>query len=179
VAEMRLAQQLDPVSATINVDMCLPYYVGRQYDQAVAEGRKAVDLFPNFFLSHIALGQALFEKGETTSGIEELEKARAIEPAPNVMAALGNAYARIGRKAEAQKLITELKEKSKTRYVAAYWLAVIDAGLNENDAAFAELEKAYQERSWWMCWIKRAPGLDNLRSDPRFTDLVHRVGFPQ
>src|SRR5436853_3207098 len=64
VAEMRLAQQLDPVSPLINVDVCLPYYFARQYDQSIAQARKAIEMFPDFFLPHGSLGQALFQKGD-------------------------------------------------------------------------------------------------------------------
>jgi len=76
-------------------------------------------------------------------------------------------------------LLAELKKQSKERYVASYWIAMIYAGLDEKDEAFAWLEKAYQERSWWLVWIKMDPQVDSLRSDARFTDLMRRVGFPQ
>ncbi len=179
VAEMKLAQQLDPVNPGINVDVCLPYYFARQYDQSIAQARKALGMFPNFFLSHVALGQALFQKGDHSTGIEEIEKAKAMEPSPISIGLLGYAYARSGRKDEARQLLAELKEQSKRRYVASYWIAMIYGGLDEKDEAFAWLEKAYQERSFWLCWIKMDPMVDSLRSDARFTDLMRRIGFPQ
>jgi tetratricopeptide (TPR) repeat protein len=167
------------VNPGINVDICLAYYLARQYDQSIARSRKALEMFPNFFLAHLALGQALFQKGDYSTGIEELAKAKAMEPTPFVFGALGYAYAKSGRKDEARKLLVDLKEQSKTRYVASYWIAVIYAGLDEKDEAFAWLEKAYQERSWFLVWLKMDPQLDSLRSDPRFTDLIRRIGFPQ
>jgi serine/threonine protein kinase/Tfp pilus assembly protein PilF len=179
VAEMELAQQLDPVNPNIVVDMNLPYYFARQYDQAIAQNRKALEMFPNYFLPHMALGQALFQKGDYSAGIEEIEKAKAMEPTPPSIGILGYAYARSGRKDEARKLLAELKEQLKRRYVASYWIAVIYMGLEEKDEAFSWLEKAYQERSWWLLWIKMDPMMDSLRSDPRFTDLTRRIGFPQ
>jgi serine/threonine protein kinase/Flp pilus assembly protein TadD len=179
VAEIKLAQQLDPVNPSINVDVCLPYYLSRQYDESIAQTRKALEMFPSFFLPHMALGSALFEKGDISAGIEELEKAGAMEPAPHVFGNLGYAYAKSGRKNEARKLLAQLKEQSKGRYVAAYWIAVIHAGLNEKDEAFVWLQKAYQERSWWLVWIKMDPKVDSLRSDSRFIDLMRRIGFPQ
>ena len=75
-------------------------------------------------------------------------------------------------------MLAELKAQSKGRYVAPYWIAVIHAGLDEKDEAFAWLEKAYQERSSWLLWIKTDPQVDSLRSDSRFIDLMRRVGFP-
>lgn len=179
LAELKLAQQLDPVNPSITVDLSLPYYLARQYDQSIAQSRKAIELFPNFFLPHMALGSALFLKGDYSTGIAELEKAKALEPAPLAIGALGFAYAKSGRKDEARKLLADLKEQSKKRYVAPYWIAMIYVGLDEKDEAFAWLEKAYQERSWFLVWIKMDPHVDSLRSDSRFIDLVHRVGFPQ
>jgi serine/threonine protein kinase/tetratricopeptide (TPR) repeat protein len=179
VAEMKLAQQLDPVNRGIAVDTSLPYYLARQYDQSIAQARKALEMFPNFFLPHMALGNYLIEKGDYSTGIEELEKAKAMEPTPQLIGYLGFAYAKSGRKDEARKLLAELKELSKGRYVASYWIAMIYVGLDEKDEAFAWLEKAYQERSWWLVWIKMDPMVDSLRSDSRFVDLMRRVGFPQ
>jgi eukaryotic-like serine/threonine-protein kinase len=179
VAEMKLAQQLDPVNPAIDVSVCLPYYFARQYDQSIAQAHKAIDMFPNFFLPHLALGQALIQKGDYPTGIEEIEKGKAMEPTPPSIGQLGYAYAKSGRKDEAHKLLADLKEQAKTRYVASYWIAMIYVGLDEKDEAFAWLEKAYQERSWWLVWIKMDPMVDSLRSDSRFADLMRRVGFPQ
>jgi len=178
VAEMNLATQLDPVSPSIVVDTALPYFLARQYDQAIAQARKGTDMFPNFFLSHMVLGELLVEKGDTSSGLEELEKAKSMEPTPLVISKLGYAYAKIGRKDEARKLLAKLKDESKSRYVAPFFIAIIYIGLTEKDEAFAWLEKSYQDREFWLCWLKMDPKLDSLRSDSRFIDLMRRVGFP-
>jgi len=178
VAEIKLAQQLDPVNPQIVIDSTLPYYVARQWDQAIAELRKSLEMFPNLFIPHMALGSALIEKGDASAGVEELEKARAIDANPVVLGNLGYAYAKSGRKDEARKLIAELKEKAKERYVPPFWIAAIYVGLDEKDEAFAWLEKAYQDREWWLVWIKMDPKMDSLRSDARFIDLMRRVGFP-
>ncbi len=179
VAEMNLAQQLDPVNPHINVDVCLTYYLARQFDQTMAQSRKVLETSPNFYIAHLMLGLALVQKGDYSTGIKELQKARAIEPTPQLVGTLGYAYAKSGRKDEARKMLVELKELSKQRHVAPYWIAMIYVGLDEKDEAFAWLEKAYQERSWWLVWIKMDPMVDSLRSDARFTDLMRRIGFPQ
>ncbi len=178
-AEMKLAQQLDPVNPIINVDVCLPYYLARQYDQCIAQTRKTLEMFPNVFLAHMALGQALLQKGDYSTGLEELQKAKAMETGPLTISVLGYAYAKAGRKDEARKSLAELKELSKQHYVTPYFIAMIYAGLDEKDEAFAWLEKAYQERSFFLLWIKMDPQVDSLRSDPRFPDLMRRIGFPQ
>jgi len=127
----------------------------------------------------MALGGALVEKGDFSAGIEELEKAKTMEPTPLVIGQLGYAYAKSGRKDKARELLTELKELAKRRYVESFLIAMIYVGLDEKDEAFAWLEKAYQERSWWLVWIKMDPKVDSLRSDPRFSDLMRRIGFPE
>ena len=178
-AEMRLAQQLDPMNPQINTDLNLPYFCARQFEQSMSESRKALALFPNFFLPHMTLGQVLIETGDYAEGIQELEKAKALDGTPTTIGTLGYGFAKVGRKDEARKVIADLKGQSKTRYVAPYWYAVIHAPLGEKDEALAALEQAYRERSWWICWMKTDPKMDSLRSDSRFTDLMRRIGFPQ
>ena len=89
----------------------------------------------------------------------------------------GRAYALAGRRPEAQRVLDELHELSKERYVGAYYLAVIYGGLDDRDHTFEWLEQAYQERQWWMVCLDVDPRLDSLRSDPRFTALARRVGL--
>jgi serine/threonine-protein kinase len=177
-AEFGLAQQLDPVNPAIAVDVNLPYWFNRNYDECIAVSRKAVEMFPNFFLPHMTLGSALFVKGDHAEGIKELEKARELENTPHLNGELAYLYARANRKEEARKILAELQEQSKTRYVAPYWIGMIHLGLDEKDETFKWFEKAYQERSWWLMFTKMDPMLDPLRSDPRFKDLISRIGFP-
>jgi len=178
VAEMKLAQELDPVNPLINIDQCLPYYFGHQADAGIRQARKTLERFPDLFLAHMVLGTSLFNKGEHSAGIEELEKARAIEPGPQLLGMLGYAYAKSGRQDEARKLLVDLNELSKRRYVSPYWIAVIYAGLDAKNEAFTWLDKAYQERSFFLLFIKMDAIWDPLRSDSRFTDLLRRIGFP-
>lgn len=178
VAEMKLAQQLDPVNIAINIDVNAPYYLARQFDQSIAQSRKALEMFPNSF-AHYTLGWALVQKGDYSTGIGELQRARAIEAMPLTISTLGWSYAKSGRKDEARKSLVALKQLSKRRHVTPYWIAMIYVGLDEKDEAFVWLEKAFQERSFWLMWIKMDPMVDSLRSDARFTDLMRRIGFPQ
>jgi tetratricopeptide (TPR) repeat protein len=103
---------------------------------------------------------------------------RQSDGSPIYVAAIGHAYATEGRKSEALKVLDQLKELSKRRYVSAYWIAQIYAALGEKEQAFEWLRKAYEERSVWMVYLKVDPGLDPLRSDPRFQELVRRMNFP-
>ena len=93
--------------------------------------------------------------------------------------ALGHAYGVSGQKSQAQRALDQLKELSKQRYVSPSDIAVVQVGLGEKDQAVASLQKAYQERSWYMVLLKLDPRLDSLQSDPRFQDLVRKVRLPR
>jgi Flp pilus assembly protein TadD len=111
--------------------------------------------------------------------LADLRKATIISPDNTWgIAAMGHAYASAGQRAQAQKVLDRLKELAKQRYVAPSDIAMIYAGLGEKDQALAWLDRAYQERSWYMVLLNVDPRLDNLRSDARFQDLVRRVGLP-
>ncbi len=179
-AEIKLAQQLDPVNPQIVADSGLPYYFARQYDLAIAENRKAVEMFPNLVIPHMALGTNMVEKGEVKAGIDELEKARSLDSNnPIVNGNLSYAYAKAGLQSDARRLIAELSGGKDKNYVPSYWLAKAYVGLNDKDQAFASLEKAYKERSWWLVWLKMDPAFDSLRDDPRFKELLRRVNLPE
>ncbi len=92
---------------------------------------------------------------------------------------MGRAYALAGQRDKAQKALDELREMSKQRYVSPYLIAVVYAGLGDKDQAFAWLEKAYQDRSFFLIWLNVEPRFDSLRDDSRFADVVRRVGLPQ
>jgi len=112
--------------------------------------------------------------------IAEIQKAIDLSGgSPLSLAALGHTYAVWGKRAEAERVLNELKESSKQGYISAYSIAAIHAGLGEKDQAFIWLEKAYEERSGWLIWLRAEPISDPLRSDPRFQDLLRRVGLPQ
>jgi tetratricopeptide (TPR) repeat protein len=126
------------------------------------------------------LGWCYEAKGDLTGAIAEFQKARAIEPViADPLASLGRAYALQKRYPEARKVIDQLKELSIRNHVPPYNLAWIYAALGEKDQALAMLDKAYDERSWYIVLLAVDPKFENLRSDPRFADLVRRVGLPQ
>ncbi|HET8670970.1 MAG TPA: protein kinase, partial [Candidatus Saccharimonadales bacterium] len=178
IAERKLCRDLDPLSPTATANVGYPYYFARQYDRAIEYYRKALELDPNYSWSYLWIGQAYVEKGMYEEAIAEINKAITLsEGNTRAVATLGYAYAVAGKRGEAQKVIVELNEQSKLRYVSPYFIAVIHAGLGEKDQAFAWLEKAYQERHPYLTLLKVEPVFDNLRSDPRFQDLLRRVGL--
>jgi len=155
-------------------------YFARRYDRAVEQLRTTVALAPNFWWAHDLLGWAYEGKGKLPEAIAEFQKARQLETTiAEPLASLGRAYALTGKVDEARKVLTELNEVSKRNHVPPYYFATIFAALGDKDQAIASLEKAYQERSWYIDWLAVDPQLDNLRDDPRFQDLRRRAGLPQ
>jgi serine/threonine-protein kinase len=178
LAELKRAQELDPLSLIINADIGEVYIWARQYDKAVEQLRKTIEMDQNFYYAHWHLGLAYESKGSFQEAIAEYQKALQLEDDPWVRALLGHAYAASGKRDEALKVLNQLKETSKQRYVPAYGIAVVYAGLGEKDEAFRWLEKSYQDHANDLVILKVDPLLDSLHSDPRFADLVRRVGLP-
>jgi Tfp pilus assembly protein PilF len=176
--EMAQAVALDPVSLIINKNVGDAFYYRRQYDEAIEQYRKTLELDPTFFLARLWLGKSYEQKGMYKEAIAEFQNARTSEDNPAILGALGHVYAVAGNSGEAEKIVKELKGLSE-RYVAPYHIAIIFAGLQKKDEAFAWLEEAYQSRDEWLLYLKIDPRLDSLRSDPRFSDLLGRAGFLQ
>ncbi|MGD1103881.1 MAG: tetratricopeptide repeat protein, partial [Terriglobia bacterium] len=179
--EMRRAQELNPLSLIIRTHLGLTLYWGRRFDEAIEQLRQTLEMEPDFAAAHYFLGWAYEQKGMYEETIAHLQKALAVSPgSPDRIGALGHAHAVFKRRGDAQKALKELHKLSERRFVSAYDFAIIYVGLDEADQAFKWLERAYEERSFSMLMSLTAdPRLDTLRSDPRFQDLVRRVGLSQ
>jgi tetratricopeptide (TPR) repeat protein len=177
LTEIKRAQELDPLALIVNVNAGWILYHARQYEQAVAQHRKSLELDPNFARAHWAISEPYAQQKKYEEAITELRKARQLDDTPIMLALLGQVYAAAGRRSEAQQIVDELKQLAKHSYVDPYFLAEIYTALGEQAQALQELEKAYQERSSWLIWLKVEPKFDSLRADPRFTDLLRRVGL--
>lgn len=176
MAEIKKAQQLDPLSLIINQGVGGKFLYARRYDEALAQFQRTVELYPHFPPTHQRLGWCYAQKSMYDKAIAEMQKA--VELSGNstqMIAALGYAYATAGRRDTAQGIVAELRRRSKESYVDDYFVATIFAALGERDEAFALLNKACAERSYWMPWLNIDFQLDNLRSDSRFEALVKRV----
>ena len=177
--EMERAQQLDPLSLVIGVDSNVPYYLARDYDRSIEQSRKVLEFDPSFFLAHYTVGWAAIQKRDFATAFTELQKARSLEDKPWIIGTLGYAYAVAGDSKRAQAVLKELDQLSQHRRVTPYWFAMIYMALGEKNPAFQWLDRCYEERSPWLGWLKTDPALDPLRSDPRFADLLRRIGLPQ
>jgi len=178
VAEVKRAAQLDPLSLIINADVGETYIYAGQYDQAIEQLRRTIEMDPNFYNAHWRLGKAYEKKGAVQDALAEYQKARQLNDDPLVLASLGHLLGSSGKRDQALKTLDQLQQMAKERYVSAYSFAIVYEGLGDKEKAFEWLEKGYQERVFEMNYLKVDPLLDGLRSDPRFTDLVRRVGLP-
>ena len=177
IAEDKRALDLDPLSSAVNADLGWDLYLARRYDEAIEQLRKAVDLEPNYWVSLVLLGRCYEQTGKPKEAVAAFEKARQVENSiPEVIAALGHGYAVAGRRAEALKTIRELQERSKKEFVPSYSIATIYTGLGMREQAIQYLIKSFDEGSYYMIHLKVEPILDPLRADPRFTDVMRRVG---
>ena len=177
--ESERALELDPLSPDIAWHMGWHYYYAHDYDKAIEQLNKALELDPHSGMAHVYLGLSYEQKGMLPRAIDEIEKARALVPGtPFGLWNLAHAYAVSGNRTEAKKILDQLEELSKHRYIAAYNRAIICSGLGEKDATLAWLEKAYQEHAFGIATLKLDPVFDGLRSDPRFQGLLRRIGLP-
>jgi tetratricopeptide (TPR) repeat protein len=176
---LRRAKELDPLSPIINTQVGYPYYCARQYDLAIVEFKKALELEPNFAPALNYLARSYELKGMFDEAMVTFRKAVENSGGSPVMKArLGNAYAKTGKIAEARRILRELEDEARIRYVAPCLIAALYVGLGDKEQAFVWLEKAFQERDVLLMTLNIESHLDPLRSDRRFQDLVRRVGLP-
>jgi eukaryotic-like serine/threonine-protein kinase len=178
IAEIKQALDLDPRSPIITRDVGWHYYCARQYDQAIEQCQETLKLDPNFAQAHTLLGLAYVKKGMFPEAIAEMQNAVRLSSSSNNLARLGYAYVTSGQNGEARQILDKLTNLSSEAYVWPTYIAAIYGGLGDKDQAFAWLEKAYQDRTGGLIYLKVFPMLDSLRSDPRFRGLAQRVGFP-
>jgi serine/threonine protein kinase/tetratricopeptide (TPR) repeat protein len=179
-AAARRAQELDPLSLIITHTPGWIDYFARRYDEAIAEIKKTIEMDPTFVVSHWYMSLCYERKGMDREALTAIEEAvRFSGGEPLFLSALGRIHATFGRRAEAEATLARLEEMAGGRYVSPYYVAAIHAALGETDAAFARHEKALEERSHGLTFLLVDPGVDPLRSDPRFDDLLRRVGLPK
>jgi len=178
IAEMKKAENLDPLSLVINADLAELLVLAHSYDESIQQSRKTIEMDPNFGLAHNHLAQAYLQKHMNEEAVVELQKAVQLSGgSPTCIANLARAYVASGKRSEAERLLSDLKKRSNPSHLLASEIAVIYIALGDTDQAITWLEKGYEER--FNPGVLLRPGFDPLRSDPRFEDLVRRVGLPR
>lgn len=177
--EIETAQRLDPLSLAINTDIGFHHYYNGRYPEAIAQLQSVLGMKSDFLLARLWLGRAFLAAGRFDEALQMTKDAESgSKEWPVLVTARGFTYAMVGKKKEAEAVQREMDELSKRRFVTAYGMALVHAGLGRKDDAFAWLEKAFEERSHWLVWLRLDPRWTNLRGDPRFQALIERMKYP-
>ena len=178
IAEIRRAREVNPLSLIINAVEVSVLCIAREYDQGISQGRKALEMDPHFAEVYGYLKRCYDQKGMYKEAIAAQQMRRKLAGLdPPETTALREAAAATSSRVYWQKRLEQELEDSKGALSTGFEMAEIFAQLGEKDQAFAWLERAYEERSFMMLYLKVAPNLDALRTDPRFADLLRRVGL--
>jgi tetratricopeptide (TPR) repeat protein len=176
--EVQRTLELDPLSFVMNSSGAFIYLLARRYEEAIERSLRTIELHPNHALPHLWLGWAYSETGRFDVAIGQHKNAVAISGgAARFLSGLGHGYAVAGKTAEAPKALAELQRMARTGYVSAYDFAVIHAGLHDKENVFSCFEKAYNERSTWLCLLRGDSRFDPFRTDPRFQQFLSRLGL--
>lgn len=170
--------EFEPVSPLFNTNRAEIYYHQRNYDAAITQASRAIEQYPNYWLAYIWLGSALREKKMYKGALEQFSLGRKLSGDHPVMLALyGHALALSGDAAGARKALADLQHLAQSRYVSSLYFAAVYTGLGENRTALDWLDRAYQERNDRLVYLGAEPMADPLRSDPRFAQLMAKIGL--
>jgi Tfp pilus assembly protein PilF len=176
LAQLRVAQELDPLSLAINVDLAAAFYYAREYERSENQLDNLLELNPGFIRARVILGHVYEEKREYDKAIEMLRSAvKLSDEDPVTLSALAHTLALAGDTNEAKKILADLLQSRKGRYVSAGNIATLHIALGQNELAFDALAQAFKNRDIEIIWLRVNPVFDPLRSDPRFTKLLERV----
>jgi serine/threonine protein kinase/tetratricopeptide (TPR) repeat protein len=180
LTRMKKSLELDPLSLIINVAIGWAYYHARHYDEAVAQLLRTVELDPNYPMTYWLLGLLYRKTARYDLAISAGEKGVNLSGgSPLMRAALAQTFATAGAAQKAIQILDDLQNLAKERYVAPHFFAGIYVDLGEHDRALEYLEKSYKEHCHWLIYLHIDPSMDSLRDNPRFQDLLRRVGLPR
>jgi eukaryotic-like serine/threonine-protein kinase len=177
--ELKKAQELDPLSLPINTAVGMQHYFARRYEPAIQQFKRALDLDPNFVPAQHALEAAYAQSGMYREAIGERQRILTLSGNPDLAAAIGEDYRKSGYGGVLQSSLEGLEQVSKQRYVSAYNIAQIHARLQQKDQSLAWLENAFNQRDSQLPYMRVEPAFDEIRSDPRFQQLLQRLSLPQ
>jgi tetratricopeptide (TPR) repeat protein len=175
IAEIKIAQELDPLSLVISRNLGSFFYLARQYDKAIGALQRTMDMDPNFSGVHVNLGMAYLQKSMYEEALAEFQKEK--KQTGMGITGIGITYAKMGRREEAQQVLDDLIKRSKEEYVSPAGMARFYFALGENDQGFKWLDKAYEDLDSRLWNIKVNPAYDSVRSDPRFKAILEKMGL--
>ncbi|MFI5097204.1 MAG: protein kinase [Candidatus Acidiferrales bacterium] len=179
VAESKRAVALDPVDTILTACLCWHRYSAREYNASIQQALRSVQTEPDFDWTHIILGWDYEQVGKFPEAIAEFQKAVTLSAGNTFSrAALGHAFAAAGKRKQALEILASLEKPAPRVYVSPFDISLIYIALGDKDKAFEWLQKAYEERSFFLIYMKWEPRLDPLRSDPRFQRLQQQIGLP-
>jgi TolB-like protein/DNA-binding winged helix-turn-helix (wHTH) protein/Tfp pilus assembly protein PilF len=177
--EIEQARRLDPLSLAIQTDIGFEAFYSSDYERAERQLKSVLDMDPNFAVARLWLGRTYQATGRFEEALVEYQAAESeLKKWPVASAALGNAYGKAGYRAKAEEITRELEELSKERYVTAYGMAIVAAGLDNRDRAITFLDQGFREKTHWLVWLRLDQRWYNVRDDERFRQMVHRMNFP-
>lgn len=177
MTQIKQAQELDPLSLIINTGAGRLLYNARRNDEAIAQLKKTLEMEPDFAEARFQLALVYEAKRMYAEALQEFEQARRLFQDPTMIGWNGRVYALMGNREEALRIAEELKQMSNARYVSPYMMAIIYTALGDKERAYEWLDRVYQERSYYVIWLKVDPVFDSLRAEPRFIDFMRKVGL--
>jgi len=178
-AEISIAKSLDPLSVAINTDRAYIFYYSGRNEDALHSVGLALEMNPKFALGYFWLGRIYTTEGRYADADKAFHSIGPLRTWTPAMAALGYMYGKAGRSKDARAVLAEFDARAhQGRYASPYAIAAIYAGLDDRERMFAYLDAAYRDHSHWLVWLRRDPRWDQFRADPRFENLVRKIGLP-
>jgi TolB-like protein/DNA-binding winged helix-turn-helix (wHTH) protein/Tfp pilus assembly protein PilF len=178
IAQMKKALTIDPLSPEINSFLAWDYYLKRDFDSCLVSSLKAMQMFPDFWLPHMAAGMCYYIRAQYPDALREYGKALSMNPDSTFsQAGAGMALAKSGKPVEARKALERLQSMKTRTYVSPAYVALVYLALGDTDAEYLWLEKGYDDRAEWLLWLPVDPLFDGQRNDPRYHELVRKAGI--
>jgi tetratricopeptide (TPR) repeat protein len=181
IAAAKRSVELDPVDYVAATRLSIAFHRVRRYDETIETAKRVIEMEPNFFFAHLALADAYAAKGMYQEAIAEYQESLRLRNgnSPTIEAALGTTYVKMGERAKAEEILESIKSRANSFSSTPIDLALLYDALGKRDEAFSVLEQSFAQHAGDLGYMRTNPKFDNMRSDPRFADLLRRMNLPQ